>query len=52
MSERPPLPAPEKRNMVNELREVRKGLRQLRNGLEQTVLDLQTARLAAQEITR
>ncbi len=47
----PPTPL-EQRDMVRELREVRRGLRGMRNGLEQTILELQTARIAAQEIAR
>lgn len=40
------------RDMVRELRRVRGHLREMRSGLEQTILDLQTARLAAQEVSR
>lgn len=41
-----------RRNMVKELREVREGLRRMRGGLEQTILELQAARLAARESVR
>jgi hypothetical protein len=38
--------------MVRSLREARIGLRQMRNDLEKTVLNLQTARLDAQKVTK
>ncbi len=38
----------EQRDMVRELREVRSGLRGMRDALEQSITELQNARLAAQ----